>query len=115
MHKFINCILVLAVLISAFLLYSLEHSTRSLERQIAELRRDSDEERETMKLLQAEWSSLTRPDRLQRIAAERLKLQPIVASQFVNEADLAQRVPERAPIAEEKSADPISDILQKMQ
>ena len=37
MHKFFNACLVLAVLVSAFFLYSLEHSTRGLERNIAKL------------------------------------------------------------------------------
>ncbi|NJM29487.1 MAG: cell division protein FtsL [Rhizobiales bacterium] len=117
MHKVLNVVLVLAVLVSAFLLYSLEHSTRGLERQIAELRSDMTDERETMKLLQAEWSSLTRPERLQKLAADNLKLQPIKASQFAAQSELGARLPERVSdvATEAKPADPINDILQKMQ
>jgi hypothetical protein len=70
-----------------------------------------------MKLLQAEWSSLTRPERLQKLASEHLKLQPIKASQFVTEGDLGARLPERVSAlpTEERPSDPINDILQKMQ
>ena len=39
MHKFLNFILVLTVLISGFVLYSLEHRTRGLERDIVRAER----------------------------------------------------------------------------
>ena len=93
MHKFFNACLMLVVLVSGFILYSLEHSTRGLERNIAKLQRGISEERESIKVLGAEWSSLMRPDRLQKLAQENLKLQTVTASQFVNEGELAERVP----------------------
>ena len=65
MHKFLNAILVLVALVSGFVLYSLEHTTRGLERELARLEREIAREQESIKLLNAEWSSLTRPDRLQ--------------------------------------------------
>ena len=73
MHKFLNAILVLAVLVSGFVLYSLEHATRGTgarDRRVSSARLR--EERESIKLLNAEWSSLTRPDRLQALANEHL-------------------------------------------
>jgi cell division protein FtsL len=116
MHKFFNACLVLAVLVSAFFLYSLEHSTRGLEREIAKLKSGIVDEREQIKVLGAEWSSLTRPDRLQKLAQENLKLKTVTASQFVSESELAARVPaEPLLIANEKSKDPIADILKEMQ
>ena len=116
MHKFFNACLVLAVLVSAFFLYSLEHSTRGIERQIAKLKADIADEREQMKVLGAEWSSLMRPDRLQKLAQDNLKLKTVTASQFVSEAELAARVPaEPLLIVNEKSKDPIADILKEMQ
>ncbi len=77
MHKFFNACLMLVVLVSGFILYSLEHSTRGLERNIAKLQRGISEERESIKVLGAEWSSLMRPDRLQKLAQENLKLQTV--------------------------------------
>jgi len=116
MHKFLNACLMLAVLVSGFVLYSLEHSTRGLERSIAKLQRDISEERESIKVLGAEWSSLTRPDRLQKLAQENLKLQTVTASQFVSEDELAERVPaEPIIMLEEKGKDVIGDILKEMQ
>lgn len=116
MHKFLNACLVVAVLISAFFLYSLEHSTRGIERNIAKTQHDISNERESLKVLGAEWSSLTRPDRLQKLAQENLKLQTVTASQFVNESELAERVPaEPTVMLEEKGKDIIGDILKEMQ
>ncbi len=116
MHKFFNACLVIAALVSAFFLYSLEHSTRGLERQIAKLKNGIMDERETIKVLGAEWSSLTRPDRLQKLAQENLKLRTVSASQFVTESELAARVPaEPVLLVNEKSKDPIADILKEMQ
>ena len=116
MHKFFNACLVLAVLVSAFFLYSLEHSTRGLERQIAKQKDGILDEREQIKVLGAEWSSLTRPDRLQKLAQENLKLKTVTASQFVSEGELAAKVPaEPLLIVNDKSKDPIADILKEMQ
>ncbi len=116
MHKFLNACLVLTVLVSAFFLYSLEHSTRGLERNIAKLQRDISEEHEAIKVLSAEWSSLTRPDRLQKLAAQNLKLETVKAPQFVSEGELAERVPaEPIVMLEEQGKDVIGDILKDMQ
>jgi cell division protein FtsL len=116
MVKVFNAFLVLCLLVSGFFLYSLEHSTRGLERQIAKLKNNISGEREQIKLLNAEWSSLTRPERIQKLAEEKLKLQSLTASQIVTVADLASKVPDHAKIkVDETSADPIGDILAKMQ
>lgn len=116
MHKFFNACLMLAVLVSGFFLYSLEHSTRGYERQIAMLKSGISEERESIKVLGAEWSSLTRPDRLQKLVQENLKLQTVTASQFVSEGELAEKVPaEPIIMLEEKGKDVIGDILKEMQ
>ena len=50
MHKFFNACLVLAVLVSAFFIYSLEQSTRGLERQIAKLKGEIQETRNSQKI-----------------------------------------------------------------
>jgi cell division protein FtsL len=108
--------LVMAVLVSAFFLYSLEHTTRGLERQVAKLKTEITDKREAIKLLNAEWSSLTRPERLQKLAEERLNLTQMTASQVVNMADLSSKVPETPVVRlNEQGTDPIGDILAKMQ
>ncbi len=116
MVKVINAFLVMGVLVAAFFMYSLEHSTRGLERQVVKLKTGINDERETIKLLDAEWSSLTRPDRLQRLAEEQLKLQPVKATQIISVADVAAKIPDTPVIKlDDKNADPIGAILEKMQ
>lgn len=116
MHKFLNAVLVMAVLVSGFMLYSLEHATRGTERQIARTEASITNEREQIKLLSAEWSSLIRPDRLQALAQEHLKLQPIASEQIVKAEDLGARVPAEPQVKlEAKGEDPIGVILEKMQ
>ena len=116
MLKFINGILVVAVLISASALYSLEHKTRGLERQIAKTKSLINDDDEAIKLLNAEWSSLTRPERIQALAEQNLKMLPRKADQIVEAGELAQRIPAIAAVATpNQPADPIGDVLKKMQ
>jgi hypothetical protein len=98
------------------MLYSLEHATRRLERDTARLEQRISASREDIKLLGAEWSSLTRPDRLQRLAVEHLRLRTIKAQQIVELGVLGQKVPPEPIVKlEAHDQDPIGDILQKMQ
>ncbi len=116
MHKFVNALLVVVVLVSGFLLYTLEHATRGTERRIGKLDTAIAGEREQIKLLNAEWSSLIRPDRLQKLAAEHLKLEALKSTQIVPKSELAARVPAEQQIKLEANGnDPIGDILEKMQ
>jgi cell division protein FtsL len=116
MHKFLNAILVLVALVSGFVLYSLEHTTRGLEREVARLEREIARERESIKFLNAEWSSLTRPDRLKALATQHLGVQPLEASQIVTPEELAARVPAEPVIKlEADGQDPIGAIIEKMQ
>ena len=116
MFKLFNAVLVCTVLISAFFLYSLEHSTRALERGIAKTEKQIIDEHERIKLLNAEWASLTKPDRLQKIAEEQLHLQTLKAQQFIAPAEIATKVPQTPPVKlEAQSTDAIGDMLEKLQ
>ncbi|WP_119392575.1 cell division protein FtsL [Taklimakanibacter lacteus] len=111
-----NACLVLAVLCAAYVLYSLEHSIRGVERQIARSQGAIANEKETIGLLGAEWSSLIRPERLQRLAEQHLTLKRISPDQFVRIDELAARVPAEPPVKlEEAGKDAIGDILKAME
>ena len=116
MIKIINAFLVCCVLAGGFVLYSLEHVTRGLEREIANTQKSITDEREQTRMLNAEWASLTRPERLQKYAEEQLKLQPLQAKQFVKSSEIAAKVPDQPVMKlEAQNSDPIGDILEKMQ
>ena len=116
MLRLLNAVLVLGALISAFVLYSLEHSMRATEREIARSKAEIAEEREAIKLLNAEWSNLTQPARLQSLAETKLHLKPINVDQIVSEDELIARIPSGPIIKlEELGKDSIGDILMKME
>ena len=116
MLRLFNVVLVISVLCAAFVLYTLEHATRGAERRIARLEAGIAAKREAIKLLGAEWSNLTRPERLQKLAQEHLGLKPISPDQIVGLGELSAKVPAEPVIKlEEKGKDSIGDILKKME
>jgi cell division protein FtsL len=113
--RILNVILVLMVLASAFTIYSLEHQTRRGERRIAELKRGISDEQEMIRLLEAEWSNLTRPRRIEQLAHQHLQLKPLSPLQLVEAKDIDSRLPLR-PVAETPpDHDPIADMLKVLQ
>jgi cell division protein FtsL len=113
--RILNVILVLMVLASAFTIYSLEHETRRGERRIAELKRGISDEQEMIRLLEAEWSNLTRPRRIEQLAHQHLQLKPLSPLQLVEAKDIDSRLPLR-PVAETPpDHDPIADMLKVLQ
>lgn len=110
MIKFFNAVLIAAVLASATVMYSLEHSTRALERETADIRRQIEDKKEGFKLLNAEWSSLTRPERIEQLARKYLGLVPAKAVQFVDRESLARELTGRAHANETAS---IENLLQE--
>jgi cell division protein FtsL len=116
MLRIFNGVLVVTVICCAFVLYSLEHASRQNERQIAKMKRQIAEEHENIKLLNAEWSFLNKPERLERLAREHLKLRPVEPQQRINQAELAALLPDRpkAPVLGD-GADPIGDMLKGLE
>lgn len=115
MLKVINAFLVISLLVAAFVVYSLEYSIRQGEREIAAARAKARETRETIKLLDAEWAMLTRPERLQRLADEYLKLAPQTAVQTVSTAGLKTRLKPRPPFNPALAkGDPIAKMLKEL-
>ena len=116
MLKLINAALVGLILCSAFFLYSQEHATRKLERLIAKTEKQMNDEREKIKLLDAEWASLTRPDRIQTIAENQLHLKVLQSQQFVPLAEAASHLPQTPALKlEAHNSDEIGAMLEKLQ
>lgn len=115
MLRAFNVALLVVVLGLAFVLYSQEHRMRAGERAFAKLDHQITEEREMIRLLEAEWSYLTRPERIERLAREHLGMGPLVPAQVVPEAAIS-RIPERpAPNPAESPDDPLAELLKALQ
>ncbi len=70
---------------------------------------------EAIKLLNAEWSSLTRPERIQFLAQTQLGMKPMAPDQFVTEQNLSARLDALVTFSQNAAANPIDDVLKKMQ
>jgi len=92
----------IAVLVS-FGLYRTELRVREMERQLAELNTARLENQRTIQVLEAEWSYLNRPERLQRLAERYLLLVPPAAERLGGPAQLAA-LPQRGPALSEHRA-----------
>jgi hypothetical protein len=79
-------------------LYNLKAQVEDQEKELARIQRAIEDEREAIQVLRAEWSYLNHPERLRRLAAANLDLQPAVQRQMASMARLAQRLAEAAPV-----------------
>ena len=115
MLKLANFTLVLVTLGTASTLYNLEHTTRAQERSIAKANAEMVDNAEAIKLLKAEWSSLTRPERIQQLAEQHLGMKRLEPDQIVSTAELPQRLEALSKVTKPEGKATIDDILKKMQ
>lgn len=95
MLRFLNVLAILALVGSAVYAYSIKYQTSYRAEQIAKTKIEIKAEREAIAVLRAEWSFLTRPERVQQLADRYLDLQPTAVGQIVT----AQSLPDRqAPV-----------------
>ena len=93
-----TCVCALLAGASGLYLYSEKHRTTLLDQQISKVVDDTQHIRERTAMLRAEWALLNQPDRLQGLATRFLpQLQPMVPTQFVQMASLADRLPAPGP------------------
>jgi len=82
--------LAITLLVSSSL-YRLAFEVRKLERELADIDRLLVDERQSIGVLEAEWSYLARPAAVQARALRHLDLVPLTARQVVHLADLPTR------------------------
>ena len=111
--QFVNALLVGAILVSGFFIYSLEHEIRAGERRISELQSSIAEEEDFKHRLTVEWANLSNPQRIERLARTHLpQLQPMKPQQVIPLYSLPQRLPEASASTPVLGAeDPIGDML----
>lgn len=69
------------------LIYNMKFETRRLEAQAAQLERAIEDEKDNVALMRAEWSHVSRPEQVERLAREVLKLEPAKPEQLINHRD----------------------------
>lgn len=105
MSRSLSLIALVLLGIVAFGLYRLSYEVQRMEDELLELNRALAQERETIGVLQAEWSYLSRPEYLQDKAERLLDMKPATAKRIVRIEDLPWRQ-ERggAPVAQQTPA-----------
>ncbi len=105
MLRFLNIVAIVALVGSAVYAYTIKYQTSFRAEQITKTKLEIKAERDAIAVLRAEWSFLTRPERLQQLADRYL---PALQAAKVDQITTAQALPERAarvdPIAQKIDA-----------
>jgi hypothetical protein len=72
-------------------LFHLKYDVQSLEKHLSGLNADIVRNQEAIHVLEAEWSYLSQPERLQKLAAKRFELVPVTPVHIVTFGDLPER------------------------
>lgn len=85
MRTFVFLVTSLTIIGLAFWAYRENYETQSAMREVRKLQRQISDARERLRILNAEWAYLNRPERLQELVNmnfARLELVPLVSEQF---------------------------------
>ncbi len=94
----VTCVCFLLACGSGLYLYQSKHRVQMLDREIEKTVRGTDELREQIRILHAEWTLQNDPQRLQALAEQFLNLRTVTPGQFTGMADLDSKLPAvRAP------------------
>ena len=100
MIRWLQALSVLAAAGAAIFVFQVKYRAEAVAEHAGRLQRELDQENETLSLLEAEWSLLIQPARVQELAerhSERLKLQPLDPVQITKLEQLPMRPKGPAP------------------
>ena len=72
----------IATILSIFALYAIKSDTRQLEVRVREMERQVNRTGDEIANLQAQWSELTKPERVEQLARKHLNYGPLRPRQF---------------------------------
>ena len=79
--------------VSAGLVLHVSHRVQLLEDKLQGINRGIAAEQAAIRILQAEWSYLDQPSRIEKLAARHLPLSPVQGPKFVSFQDVPERLP----------------------
>ncbi len=94
----------LLVAIVGYAMFQVKFEVMQQEETLASLNKAIADTREQIRMADAEWSYLTRPDRLKRLAARYLNLVPIDAAQIAELNAVPERADAPAPLVAKPTA-----------
>lgn len=87
--------------VCCILLFQTSQRVTDGRQKLSVLQRDLMDEEETLRVLQAEWSYLNQPERLEKLSREYLKLAPMKGQQFAKADSLPLRAVPEEPATQE--------------
>ena len=78
-------IYLLILILSIATLFGIKRHVENLNTSVNKINFEIGESKNNMQVLDAEWSYLTQPTRLEKLAAQHLKLQPISYKQIIKD------------------------------
>jgi hypothetical protein len=80
-------------------LYQVKHAVAMKDRELIEIRRQTEQARSRIDILRAEWALLNEPDRLRQTATRVLTLEQMQPQHFARVADFERRLPQAVAFA----------------
>ena len=97
MLRFVTVFFMILVIGVSAGLYHVTYSFDRMERQAMALRSQIAQDREAMRILDAEWSALNQPGRLQTLSERFLDLRPLEAAQIISFDGVPAKLADAAP------------------
>jgi hypothetical protein len=92
-------------------LYLVKYTVQDMQREVAGLKDNLGQEKESLHLLKAEWAYLNRPDRLQHLADRHLDMVPIDSRQIEDIAVLPAAASGDDDAMSHSMAQPIAHVV----
>ena len=93
----------------AFGLYQLKYEVQHLEQELSSVRQDIRDNRNALHVLEAEWSYLNRPARIERLAEKHLDMQATTPRQVAAVTQLQPRITQQMPTQAVRAERPTMD------
>lgn len=97
----------LLIIIVSYTMFQVKYEVMQQEQTLAQLNKQITEGRQQLRVLDAEWAYLTRPDRLDRLAARYLKLVPVSAAHIVPIDSIPERPDASTALVRSAAAVPV--------
>lgn len=76
-------------------LFMVKYRVQDLEDQLVDLNREIARDRESIRVLRAEWSHLNEPARLRALAQRHLGMEPVAVEKIATRSEMDQQIPVR--------------------
>lgn len=107
-----TCLTLIAAAGAGLYLYQEKHRAQMMDREINRVVHATEQTRDRVGMMRAEWALLNEPDRLAGLSQQHLTLQTMIPGQFVQLADLGSRLPAvGAPSLPPPAIEPAAPIL----